>query len=238
MAIGDRQEHLVVSRTHTGVVHYEADQLSRNLNPNIEWSVTDEVLSQLLKAFPFRPTIELFALLTYVTWKPDPFARYMDAFTVNWVLQPFYAFPPFTLVHLCFQKNRGDGATGLLIGPKLFWFLIKHVGRPATFLQGNKDNVDESFSGGTNLPGQGRFIGMQNIRQSLVECEFFDTSCRRQSVLLEKEYSEAIQCVPREMVHVLIVKTKSFHGCPCFVNFGFCIWFIYQRLRLFVPEHC
>ena len=78
----------------------------------------------MLKAFPFRPTIDLFTLQTYVSWKRDPFARYMDAFTVNWVLHQFYAFPQFTLVHLCFQKSRGDGATGLLIVPK--WLSLSY----------------------------------------------------------------------------------------------------------------
>ena len=112
MAIGDRQDHLVVRRRHPGVDDYEADQLSRNLNPNLEWSVTDEVLSQILKAFPFRPIIDLFALPTNVSWKPDPFARYMDAFTVNWALHQFYAFPPFTLVGLCFQKIEVMGLQG------------------------------------------------------------------------------------------------------------------------------
>ena len=53
---------------------------------------------------------------------------------------------------------------------KLFWFFIKHFGRPATLLQGNHENVDESFTGRTNLPAQGHFIGMQSVRQSLVEC--------------------------------------------------------------------
>ena len=61
--------------THPGVDNYEADQLSRNLNPNLEWSVTDEVFGQMLEAFPFRPTVDLFAMPTYVSWKPDPLAR-------------------------------------------------------------------------------------------------------------------------------------------------------------------
>ena len=102
-----------LSAAHTpGVDNYEADQLSRNLNPNLEWSVTDEIFSQMLKAFPFRTTIDLFAsrvnakLPSYVAWEPDPFARYVDAFTVNWALHPFYAFPPFILVGRYLQKKK------------------------------------------------------------------------------------------------------------------------------------
>ena len=81
------------------------------------------VFNQLLKAFLFRPTIDLFAsrvnakLPTYVSWKPDPIAQYVDAFTVKWALYPFYTFPPFILAGQCLQNIRGDGATGLLIVP-------------------------------------------------------------------------------------------------------------------------
>ena len=63
-----------LSAAHTpGVDNYEADQLSRNLNRNLKWRVTDEVFSQMLKAFPFLPTTDLFAsrvnakLPTYVS---------------------------------------------------------------------------------------------------------------------------------------------------------------------------
>ena len=77
----------------------------------------------MLKAFLFRPTIDLFAsqvnakLPTFVSWKPNRFAQYVDAFTVNWALHPFYTFPPFIHVGRCLQKLRGDGATGLFIVP-------------------------------------------------------------------------------------------------------------------------
>ena len=78
----------------------------------------DEVFSQMLKAYPFQPTIDLFAsrvnakLPTNVSWKPDPFARYVQAFTVNWALYPFHAFPPFVLVGRCLQKLEVMGLQG------------------------------------------------------------------------------------------------------------------------------
>ena len=81
---------------------------------------------------------------------------------------------------------------------KVVWFFIKHVGRPATLLQGNQDNADESFSGGTNLPVQSHFIGMESVRQSLVECGIFDRSCRRHSVGVEKKVRLSnIMCTSR-----------------------------------------
>ena len=115
-----------MSAAHTpGVDNYEADQLSRNLNPNLEWSATDDVFSLVLKAFPFRPTIDLFALPTYLSWKSDPFARYVDAFTVNWALHPFYAFPPLILKGRCLPKKKKKKKKfevmelqGLLLSPR------------------------------------------------------------------------------------------------------------------------
>jgi len=44
---------------------------------------------------------------TYCSWKPDPYASLIDAFTVNW--KPFkliYMFPPFSLLGSCIQKIR------------------------------------------------------------------------------------------------------------------------------------
>ena len=72
--MGDIQEHLLSAAHTPGVDIYKGDQLSRNLNLNLEWSATDDVFSLVLKVSPFRPTIDLFALPTYLSWKPDPFA--------------------------------------------------------------------------------------------------------------------------------------------------------------------
>ena len=56
-------------------------------------------------------------LETYVSWKPDPFATFIDAFTIVWGPHSFYAFPPFCLLSKCLQKISSNGATGILIAP-------------------------------------------------------------------------------------------------------------------------
>ena len=69
--------------------------------------------------------IDLFAsrlnaqLHNYVSWKPDPMAEHIDAFTVNWSQYAFYAFPPFCLISRCVQKIVQEKATGVLIIPML-----------------------------------------------------------------------------------------------------------------------
>ena len=110
---------------------------------------------------------------------------------------------------------------------KLFWFFIKHVGRPATLLQDNQDNADKSFSAGTNLPAQGHFIGMQC---QAIPCRVRDfrqklpTSFCQRGVQLSNT-----MCTSRN---------GPFMGATVLLNFGLSSWFIYQTLPLFVPEHC
>ena len=42
---------------------------------------------------------------TYISWKPDPFALAVDAFTMNWnTLGTVYAFPPFALISKMLKK--------------------------------------------------------------------------------------------------------------------------------------
>ena len=57
------------------------------------------------------PDIDLFAsklnhkVPKYASWKPDPLASFVDAFTLNWgEFSNTYAFPPFCLVGRCLQK--------------------------------------------------------------------------------------------------------------------------------------
>ena len=113
-----------LSAVHTpGAENTEADSLSRNLNPNLEWSLTDGAFTRILEDFCFIPSMDLFAsrlnhkLDTYVSWKPDPFATFIDAFTVDWGPHSFYVFAPFCLVSKCLQKISSNGATGILIAP-------------------------------------------------------------------------------------------------------------------------
>ena len=60
------------------------------------------------------PDIDLFAtrlnhkVNKYISWKPDPFAMAVDAFTVNWNGYTPYIFPPFSLIAKILQKIEMD----------------------------------------------------------------------------------------------------------------------------------
>lgn len=122
-----------------------ADTASRIFDENTEWSIVPDIFSKLEESFePF--SIDLFAsrLNTkhelYISWKPDPSASFIDAFSQNWVkFNNFYAFPPFSLITKCIQKVREEEAKGVIITPiwpTQVWFppLMRMLIAPPTIL--------------------------------------------------------------------------------------------------------
>ena len=99
-----------------------ADRASRIFDENTEWSLKVKGFETISKVFgPFE--IDLFASRlnaktpVYVAWKPDPKAKSVDAFGVDWSTYYFYAFPPFSLISQCLQKIVSERATGVVIAP-------------------------------------------------------------------------------------------------------------------------
>lgn len=94
--------------------NYEADRESRKINT--EWELSRMAYSQIVNCFGV-PDIDLFASRInskcekFVSWKCDPEAFQIDAFTLNWSNYYFYAFPPFSLILKCLHKIQTDKAT-------------------------------------------------------------------------------------------------------------------------------
>lgn len=108
-----------------------ADFESRNTSIYTEWSLNIDCFTLLVERFKL-PNIDLFAsrlnhkLDRYVSWRPDPFSRWTDAFTLDWNTFPLcYAFPPFALVGKVVNKCIADSAELLLVAPHWptqYWF--------------------------------------------------------------------------------------------------------------------
>lgn len=102
----------------------EADQESRRLNPDIEIELCPQAFQYIVNQFG-QPDIDLFASRinakceTYVSWRPDPDAFTVDAFTFSWHNKYFYCFPPFPLILKCLQKIANEHSTGILVFP--YW---------------------------------------------------------------------------------------------------------------------
>ena len=116
-------KNIWLSAAHVpGSLNADADRLSRDLNLDLEWMISVQVFKKIVSLFG-QPDIDLFAsrlnaqVETYVSWKPHPLAKYVDAFSIDWSQFFFYAFPPFCLISRCVQKIIQDQASGILIIP-------------------------------------------------------------------------------------------------------------------------
>lgn len=99
-----------------------ADSNSRNFNENTEWELNQNIFEEIINTF-YTPDVDLFAsrinkkLDKYVSWRPDPHAMAVDAFSLSWGKEKFYMFPPFSIISKVECKIRQDKASGILIVP-------------------------------------------------------------------------------------------------------------------------
>jgi len=118
------QRNITLSACHVcGTDNNIADKLSRTGNEDLEWSVSNNVFTGLRQSCPSL-TMHLFAsrlnqkLLKYVSQMPDPKAHAIDAFSISWKENRYYAFPPFSLIPKLLQKVEKDGTQLLcLVAP-------------------------------------------------------------------------------------------------------------------------
>ena len=71
-----------------------------------EWMLNPQVYQDIISKLKFDPKIDLFAsrlnfqVKPFASFRPDPEASYIDAFSLNWGGLKFYAFPPFPKITL------------------------------------------------------------------------------------------------------------------------------------------
>lgn len=113
-----------------GLHNTEADKLSRLKNMDAEWMLLPHIFQSISQLY-YTPDVDLFAtrintqLPAYVSWKPDPCAIHVNAFTMTWSNKNFYAFPPFSIISRVLQKLQEDEATVMVIlplWPTQVWF--------------------------------------------------------------------------------------------------------------------
>lgn len=105
-----------------GKENVDADRESRVFNDNTEWTLQKHLFNKIVKAFG-KPSIDLFAsrlnkqVPRYISWKPDPEALHVNAFTYSWSNEYFYAFPPFSQIMECLQKIEREEGEGMMVLP-------------------------------------------------------------------------------------------------------------------------
>lgn len=92
-----------------------ADRLSRMKNDDTEWEINPIIFEQIVHHFS-KPKVDLFAAKwdhkcdSYFSWFPDEDALGVDAFTFDWSILNFYAFPSSFFVDLeSSLENRNGG---------------------------------------------------------------------------------------------------------------------------------
>ena len=101
----------------------EADFESRREMSGCEIELSQETFNLISNTFG-QPKIDLFASRSnakcnkYVSWKKDPESIAVDAFTISWKEQFFYAFPPVCLILKCLKKIKRENACGIMVFPE------------------------------------------------------------------------------------------------------------------------
>ena len=104
-----------------GTENLEADKASTQFNEATEWILNTNVFEEITQNFGL-PTIDLFAsrnnrqLEKYVSWKPEPEAMAIDAF--SWKNEFVYIFPPFSVLGQVLAKIQKEKAHCILVIPK------------------------------------------------------------------------------------------------------------------------
>lgn len=123
-----------ISAAHIpGKMNVVADFESRQVNWDAEWQLNKDLLQSALVELDFSPNIDLFAsrlnaqFSTYVSYRADPEAAWVDAFSASWKDRQFYAFPPFSVLPRVMQKIRKEQSRGILVvpdWPTQVWFPV------------------------------------------------------------------------------------------------------------------
>jgi len=121
-----RVRNIWLSAAHIpGVANVIADSNSRIFSHSSEWSINKDIFNTITN-YLGKPDIDLFATrlnnktINFISWKPDPEALAVDAFTINWDSQYNYCFPPFSLVSKVLSKlGEMKDSNAILVVP--FW---------------------------------------------------------------------------------------------------------------------
>jgi ribonuclease HI len=117
----ERNIHLMA--THIpGSMNTIADAESRRGHMDTEWMLDRDVFQQVCVLYG-TPEVDLFAtrintqLPRYVSYRPDPQALAVDAFSMSWRYEYMYIFAPFSLSSRILRKVEADQAQCLVILP-------------------------------------------------------------------------------------------------------------------------
>ena len=103
-------------------LNIEADYQSRNVVDWSEWKLCTQSFKTICATMG-KPDMDLFAsrtshqLKAYMSLKPDPLCRAVDALQQSWMHLFPYAFPPFNLIGKVLKKTQDQQVTMIIVTP-------------------------------------------------------------------------------------------------------------------------
>ena len=132
-----------------GILNIEADEESRSNEVKTEWKLDPSAFAYVLGALGYYPEVDMFAsrinkqLPRFYSYRPDPDAELINAFTTHWGGIKFYAFPPFSIVGRGLQKILQDKASGIIIVPdwpnQVWYHLLSEITISSIILPPRRD---------------------------------------------------------------------------------------------------
>ena len=168
-------------------------------------------------------TIDFFAsylnrqLVRYVSWRPDAQASLVDAFTMSWSNEFFYAFPPFSLIRRCLEKinldkRRSDCGASLAQSDMVY-------SNTADVDPTTESDVADARNQAVN--SSTRHEGSQHARETEID-----------GMLLVRRYYES-QGIPGHIASVLFKSWRASSRKQCAVHLK--IWEVFCRERKIAP---
>lgn len=199
-----------------GKLNVLADTQSRQNFLDTECKL-DPLVFQRISCHWGKPSIDLFAsrlnfqLRPFISWKPDPEAFAIDAFSISWMKHNFYAFPLFAVINTeDFTENRTGSSTwhhhcSSLDHPNLVSSSVTHVSRISSSSTTLPSVTDPSHPPPDATPSsqQVKANDMQIIRDSLRARGVSKKSFSSYPPIMERNHSTTIPCLSQEVAQLL-----------------------------------
>ena len=161
------KKNVWVTASHiAGVENVEADYLSRNFNPDMEWMLHPEIFEEINK-ITGTCDIDLFAsrddkqISTYVSFSPDKHATAVYVFKILWSELKCYIFSPFCVLSRVLQKIMTESVEAVIVAP--IWPICQQ--KQIDIFNTNVNNVEEYL---TRLYKSGLgYISLNTTRSAL-----------------------------------------------------------------------
>lgn len=193
-------KNIWVSAEHVaGKCNEATDRESREINHNTEWMLHSTLLHQVLDKLQVYPDIDMFAsrlnkqFPRYISYRPDPGAYSVDAFSAQWNTLNGYYFPPFSVIPKVLQKLAQEKASGVVVIPRWptqAWYsmAMRMLTSCPVLLQHNAKLLV--------LPSHPQEVHPLHRKLDLLVCHLSGDSCMQAAF---QQQLQTLSCVPGEM---------------------------------------